>query len=182
LNDLILASPAPEQEPEAHALYSDLIAAASDPADPLITERKRHSLTVLAAPPVPPVASRTVHEPPSIVKKSPIPLSKHRALTLESVNQLPAPSRRTSIYTLLLSWKWGSLLWLNRFLHSIPLAKWPRASFAFLRRIRHSALPAQSLLRFWWFGFKRDWDAMLDSMALPKIKRSLLRWLHQPIR
>jgi general secretion pathway protein A len=182
LNDLIPASPAPEQEPEAHALYMDLVGAASGPADPLIAERKRHSLTVLAAPPVPPVASRTEHEPPSTAKRSPIPLSKHSALTLESVNQLPAPSRRMSIYALLLSWKWGSLLWLNRFLHSISLPKWPRMSFAALRRIRHSALPVLSYLRLCWLDFKRDWNAMLDSMALPKIKRSLLRWLHQPIR
>jgi len=183
LNDLIPASPAPEQDLAAHTLYLDLIAGAYGSADPPITERKRHSVTVLGAPPVPWMGSRTEHEPPSTAKRSPIPLSTHRALTLESVNQLPAHSRRMSIYALLLSWKWGSLLWINRFLLSISLAKWPRESFAVLvRRIRQSALPLQPLLRRCWFDFKRDWNAMLDAMALPKMKRSLLRWLNQPIR
>jgi general secretion pathway protein A len=183
LNDLIPASPAPEQDLAAHTLYLDLIAAASGPAGPLITERKRHSVTVLGAPPVPWMGSRTEHEPPSTAKRSPIPLAMHRALTLESVNQLSVHSRRMSIYALLLSWKWGSLLWINRFLLSISLAKWPRESFAVLvRRIRQSALPLQPLLRHCWFDFKRDWNAMLDAMALPKMKRSLLRWLNQPIR
>jgi hypothetical protein len=74
------------------------------------------------------------------------------------------------------------LLWAKRFLLSISLAKWPRVSFAVLRRIGQSALSVQPLLWRWWFDFKRDWNAMIDAMSLPKIKRSFLRRLHQPIR
>jgi hypothetical protein len=65
---------------------------------------------------------------------------------------------------------------------SISLAKWRRGAFAVLRKIGQSAFPTRLLLRRCWFDFKRDWSAMIDAMALPKMKSSFLRWLHQPIR
>jgi hypothetical protein len=65
---------------------------------------------------------------------------------------------------------------------SISLAKWRRGAFAVLRKIGQSAFPTRLLLRRCWFDFKRDWGAMIDAMALPKMKSSFLRWLHQPIR
>ena len=65
---------------------------------------------------------------------------------------------------------------------SISLAKWRRASFAVLRKIGQSAFSIRLLPRRWWFDFKRDWSALIDAMALPKMKSSFLRWLHQPIR
>jgi hypothetical protein len=65
---------------------------------------------------------------------------------------------------------------------SISLAKWRRGAFAVLRKIGQSAFPTRLSLRRCWFDFKRDWGAMIDAMALPKMKSSFLRWLHQPIR
>jgi hypothetical protein len=62
------------------------------------------------------------------------------------------------------------------------LAKWRRVYFEVLRNIGQLALPVRLLLRRWGFDFKRDWSAMIDTMALPKMKRSLLRWLRQLIR
>ena len=70
----------------------------------------------------------------------------------------------------------------NRFLVSISLAKWRRVSFAVLRKIGQSAFPTRLWLRRCWFDFKRDWSAMIDAVALPKMKSSFFRWLHQPVR
>jgi hypothetical protein len=33
----------------------------------------------------------------------------------------------------------------------------------------------------WVADFKRDWNAMIDSMAFREQRRSLLRWLREPI-
>jgi general secretion pathway protein A len=182
LKDLNPAPPATEQKHKERPLYADSIAVSSGPADPIITERKPNPVTVLTAPPVSRAGSRPENEPPSTAHSNRIRSSKKHALTLEAMNQLPVNSRGTSILALLLSWKWGSILWVNRFLLSISLAKWRRVSFAVLRKIGQSVLSVGVLLRRWWFDFKRDWSAMIDAMALPKMKRSFLRWLHQPIR
>ena len=179
LNPVPLAS---EQTHKERALYLDLIAGSSGPTDPRITERKPSPVTVLSAPPLSFVGSRTENAPSSTTHNSRIPSAKKRALALEAMNQLPVNSRLMSIHALLLSWKWGSLLWVNRFLLSISLAKWRRVSFAVLRKIGQSGLSVLLLPRRWWFDFKRDWSAMIDAMALPKMKSSFLRWLHQPIR
>jgi len=182
LKDLNPAPPVAEQKHKESALYLDMITGSSGPADPIITERESNPVTVLTAPPLSRAGSRTQNEPPSTAHSNRIRSTKKPALTLEAMNQLPVSSRRTSILALLLSWKWGSILWVNRFLLSISLAKWRRVSFSVLRRIGQSALSIRLLPRRWWFDFKRDWSAMIDAMALPKMKRSLLRWLHQPIR
>jgi len=65
---------------------------------------------------------------------------------------------------------------------SISLAKWRRGALAVLRKSGRLAFPTRLLLRRCWFDFKRDWSAMIDAMALRKMKSSFLRWLHQPIR
>jgi general secretion pathway protein A len=182
LKDLNPAPLAPEQKHKEHALYLDLIAGSSGPTDPVITESKPNPVTVLSAPPRSLVGSRTENEPPSTAHNSRIPAPKKRAITLEAMNRLPVNSCGTSIHALLLSWKWGSLLWVNRFLLSVSLEKWRRAHFEVLRNIGKLALPVWLLLRRWGFDFKRDWSAMIDAMALPKMKRYLLRWLRQPIR
>jgi general secretion pathway protein A len=182
LKDLNPAPLAPEQKHKEHALYLDLIAGSSGPTDPLITESKPNPVTVLSAPPRSLVGSTTENGPPLTAHNSPIPSAKKRAIALEAMNRVPVNSRGMSIQALLPSWKWGSLLWVNRFLLSISLAKWRRAHFEVLRKIGQLALPVRLLLRRWEFDFKRDWSAMIDSMALPKMKRSLLRWLRQLIR
>jgi hypothetical protein len=182
LKDLNPAPLAPEQKHKEHALYLDLIAGSSGPTDPLITESKPNPVTVLSAPPRSLVGSTTENGPPLTAHNSPIPSAKKRAIALEAMNRVPVNSRGMSIHALLLSWKWGGLLWVNRFLLSISLAKWRHAHFEVLRKIGQLALPVRLLLRRWEFDFKRDWSAMIDSMALPKMKRSLLRWLRQLIR
>jgi general secretion pathway protein A len=182
LKDLNPAPLAPEQKHKEGALYLALIAGSSGPADSLITERKPNAATVLSAPPRSLVGSRTENEPPSTARSSRIPFSKKRVLAREAMNRVPVNSRGMSIHALLLSWKWLSLLWVNRFLLSISLAKWRRVYFEVLRKIGQLALPVRLLLRRWRFDFKRDWSAMIDTMALPKMKRSLLRRLRQLIR
>jgi general secretion pathway protein A len=182
LNDLNPAPPATEQKDKERALYLDLIEGSSGPTDPIITERKPNPVRVLAAPPVSRTASRAENEPPSEAQSNRIRSAKKHALTLEAMNRLPVHSRGTSILALLLSWKWGSILWVNRFMHSIFSARWQRVSSVVLRQIGHSFLSGRVSLRRWWVDFKHDWSAMIDAMALPKMKRSLLRWLHQPIR
>ncbi len=138
LKNLNLVPLAAEQKHKERPL--DLIAASSVPTDPLITERKPNAVTVLSAPPLSFVGSRAENAPSSTAHSSRIPSAKKRALTLEAMNQVPVNSRLTSIRALLLSWKWGSLLWINRFLPSISLAKWRRVSFAVLRKIGQSSL------------------------------------------
>jgi general secretion pathway protein A len=182
LKDLNPAPLAPEQKHKEHALYLDLIAGSSDPADPLITESKPNPETVLSAPPRSLVGSRTENEPPSTAHSSRIPSAQKRAIALEAMSRVPVNSRGTSIHALLLSWKWGSLLWVNRFLLSISLAKWRCVYFGVPRKIGQLALPVWLVLRRWGSDFKRDWRAMIDTMALPKVKTSLLRWLGQLIR
>jgi len=182
LKDLNPSPLAPEQKHKEHTLYLDLIAGSCGPTDPLITESTPNPVRVLSAPPRSLVGSRTENEPPSTAHNSRIPAPRKRAITLEAMNRLPVNSCRTSIHALLLSWKWRSLLWVNRFLLSISLAKWRRVYFEVLRNIGQLALPVRLLLRRWGFDFKRDWSAMIDDMASPKMKRSLLRWLRQPIR
>jgi len=65
---------------------------------------------------------------------------------------------------------------------SISLTKWRRGAFAVVRKIGQSAFPIRLSLRRCSLDFKRDWSAMIDAMALPKMKSSFLRRLHQPIR
>jgi general secretion pathway protein A len=182
LRDLNPAPLAPEQKHKEYALCLDLIADSSDPADPLITESKPNPETVLSPPPRSLVGSRTENEPPSTAHNSRISSAQKRAIALEAMNRVPVNSRGTSIHALLLSWKWGSLPWVNRFLLSISLAKWRRVYFEVPRKIGQLALPVRLLLRCWGSDFKRDWRAMIDTMALPKMKTSLLRWLRQLIR
>ena len=182
LKDLNSAPPATEQKAKERALYADLIAGSSGTADTIITERKPNPVRVLKASSFSRTASRTENEPPSTAPSNRIRSVKKRALTLETMNQLPVNSRGTSILALLLSWKWGSILWVNRFMLSISLAIRRRVSSAVLRKIGQSFLSIRVSLRRWSVDFKRDWSAMIDAMALPKMKRSLLRWLHQPIR
>lgn len=135
-------------------------------------------LVFAPAPPLSFVGSRTETAPSSTAHSSRIPSAKKRAPSLEAMNQIPINSRLLSIHALLLSRKSESVLWVNRFLVSISLAKWRRVSFAVLRKIGQSAFPTRLSLRRCWFDFKRDWSAMIDAMALPKMKTSFLRWLH----
>ena len=179
LKDSNPAPLAPEQNHKGRALDLGLLAGSSGPADPLITERKP---TVLSAPPRSLVGPRTEIEPPSTADSSRIPFSKKRARAREAMNRVAVNSRETSIHALLLSWNWGSLRWVNRFLLSISLAKWRRVCFEVLRKIGQRVLLVPLMLRHWWFDFKRDWYAMIDTMASPKMKSTLLRWLRQPIR
>ena len=65
---------------------------------------------------------------------------------------------------------------------SISLTKWRRGAFTVLRKIGQSAFPIRLSLRRCCLDFQRDWSAMIDAMALPKMKSSFLRRLHQPIR
>jgi hypothetical protein len=79
------------------------------------------------------------------------PASEKHSLTLDTVNQLPR------------------------------YPQWPSASFATLRRIRHSTFLVQVLLRRWVFEIKRAWIVMINAIALPEMKKPLLPWPRQPI-
>jgi len=179
LKDLNLVPLASEQKHKEREL--DLVAGSSGPTDSLITERKPNPV-VLSAVPRSFVDSRTENALSSTARSSRIPSAKKRALAREAVNQPPVNSRLTSIHTLLLSWKWGSILWVSRFLLSISSAKWRRVVFVVLRKIGQSAFPTRLSLWRCRFDFKRDWSSMNDVMALPKMESSLFHWLRQPIR
>ncbi|MGB7470095.1 MAG: hypothetical protein WBW58_12080, partial [Candidatus Acidiferrum sp.] len=131
------AGSAKVEKHKARAL--DLIAGSSGPTDPRITERKPNPVTVLSAPPLSFLGSRTENAPSSTTPSSRIPSAKKRALILEAMKQIHVHSRLTSIHALLLSWKRGSLLWVNCFLLSISLAKWRRVFFAVLRKVGQAA-------------------------------------------
>jgi hypothetical protein len=40
-------------------------------------------------------------------------------------------------------------------------------------------LSGQGIAR-WIFEFKRDWNSMINAIAFPEMKKSLLRWLIEP--
>ncbi len=181
LKSLIPAPAGPEVKQKGSAACLDSIAGVAGPADPLITGGKRNPVTVEAIPSLPLMDSRTQDERPSMAKSSPISLAKPSVPTLDTMNRLPRPSPRTSTHAPLLSWKsWGRYR-ATRFLTVISVAERQRVSFAVLRKIRQSTFPVQTLLRRWRLDFKRDWIAMINAMALPEIKKSVLHWLSQPI-
>jgi general secretion pathway protein A len=181
LNDLVPALAGPEVAQKESALCLESIACGSGSAAPLITEKKRNQVTILGIPPLPLMGSRTEDEASSTARSSPISLAENRTLTLDSMNQLPRNSPRTSIHALLLSWKSRRLHWVTRFSPVVSLAEWSRVSLAALRRIRASAFLDRVLLRRWMVEFKHDWIAMINAIALPGMKKSFLRWLRQPI-
>jgi len=166
VHDLIPAPPKLEAKQSERGLCSDLIAGPSDSAAQLLAEMKRNLAGVSAIP---------------AAKGKPMSAAENRAITLENMNRIPRDSRRTWIRALLRSLEaWGTLRE-TVFLPAISLAGWPRVSAAALRRIRQATFPVRVLLRRWVFEFKRDWVAMLNDIALPEMKNSLLRWLRQPI-
>jgi hypothetical protein len=94
-----------------------------------------------------------------------------------TINQLSRSSPRTPIYALLPSWKSWRLDGMNGFSSAISLAEWSHVSFRALRSIRQSTFRVQALLRRWKFEFRLDWTAMINTIALPEMKKSFLRWL-----
>jgi general secretion pathway protein A len=179
LKDLIPASVGTEVKAKESALCLDSIACVSGCGPPLIKERKRDQTTNLAIPPLL-IRSRTEDESSSPAKSSPTAPAENRPLTLHALNQPPRSTRRTTIHAPLLSWKSWSPRWVNAFLATISLAKLSHAFFAALRRIRRSTFLIQALLRRWKCEFRLDWIAMINTMALPEMKKNLLRWLRQP--
>lgn len=181
LNDLIAALPRLEAKQNERGLCLDSIACPSDSAAQLIAEMKRNLAAVSPIAPLHLMPPRGGNEPSSAAKSNQMSASGNRALTLDTMNQLPRNSPRTSIHALLLSWKSWSPHWGTRFLPTISLTEWSRVSFATLRRIRQSTFLVQVLLRRWMFEFKRDWMAMINAIVFPQTKKSLLRWLRQSV-
>jgi general secretion pathway protein A len=173
LNSLVSASVGPEVKPKESALRLDSIACVSGSGPLLIADWKCGQVTSAPIPPLPLMGSGTEGESSSTAKSSPITLAKNRTLTLHSLTQPSRSSRRTPIQTLLFSWKPWSPHWMNDFLATISLA-------AALRRIRQSTFLIQALLRRWRLEFRRDWTAMIDTIALPEMQKSFLRWLRSP--
>lgn len=182
LKDLNPVPLALEQNHKERALHLGLTAGSSGPADPLIIERKPNPATVLSAASRSFAgSSRTENATSSTVPSQGIPPpARKRAFTREVMNQLRVNSRLTSIHTLLISLRGESLLWVDCFLLSISLARRRCGSFAVFRRIGQSAFLTRLSLRRWWFDFKPDWSAVIEGMALAKMKISFLRPLRQP--
>jgi len=176
LNDLIPALPGLEG-----GLCLDSIVCPSGSAAQLIAEMKRNLAAVSPIPPLHLMPPRGGNEPSSAAKGNQKSASENRALTLDTMNRIPRDSRRTGIRALLLSLEAWRTPWETVFVPAISSAAWSRVSFAALRRIRQSAFLVQVLLRRWMFEFKRDWIAMINSIALPEMKKYFLRWLCRPI-
>jgi hypothetical protein len=75
---------------------------------------------------------------------------------------------------------------MNGFLPTISLAGLSHVSFLALRRIRQLTFLVGGLLRRWKLEFRFDWIAMMNVVAVPGMKKSLLRWLtlayaHKPL-
>jgi general secretion pathway protein A len=64
---------------------------------------------------------------------------------------------------------------------AISTARWSGVSARVLRTTRESMVAARVVLRQWRLGFTRDWKLTVHAMNLSKMKKSLARWLHQPI-
>jgi hypothetical protein len=162
LNDLIPALPGLETKQKEREPCLDSIACPSDPAAQLIAEMKRNLVAVSPIPLLHLMPPRGGNEPSSAAKGNQMSASENRTLTLDTMNQLPRNSRRTSIQASLLSWKSWSSHRATRFLRAISLAEWSRASFTALRRIIQSTFLVQVLLRRWMFAFKRDWTTVIE--------------------
>jgi type II secretory pathway predicted ATPase ExeA len=122
--------------------------------------------TILAIPPLLLTRPRAEEESSSSAKGSPIPLAESGAPPLRTVNQVPRTTRRTAIPD-----------WMNGFLPTISLVEWSHVPFVALRRIRQLTFLVRESLRRWKVEFRFDWIAMMNAVALPEMKKSLLRWL-----
>jgi general secretion pathway protein A len=165
VKDLTPASVGREVKPEESALCLDSVAVPSS-ATPRNPEEERIQAPSLAIPPLPMTRRRTENESSSTAKSSSISITPNRALTRNTLNQLPRGSQRTAIHGLF-PWRWRNFHWMNGFLNSISFAERSHVSFAALRR----------MLGRWKFEFRLDCIAMMNAIALPEMKKSLLRWL-----
>jgi hypothetical protein len=122
------------------------------------------------------------NKPSSAAKGNQVSSAENHAIMLDTMNGIPRDSRRAWIRALLRSleawrtpWDWDAVS-----LPAIPSTAWSRVSAAVLRTIRQPIYPAKVLQR-WIFEFKRDWNSMINSIALPEMQRSFLRRLRQLI-
>ena len=98
----------------------------------------------------------------------------------EPLSAAESSSRRAQIRAPFLSFGWWRVPRGTVFLRSISPAAWSRVSAAVIQRIRQPVYPARALHR-WNVEFQRDWISMINAVAFPQMKKSLLRWLCQPI-
>jgi hypothetical protein len=151
LHDLILALPGPPAKQNRRELSLGSIACPSDAGAQLIAEMKGNLAVVSPIPSFHLMPPRGRNGPTPATKGNPRSASEKLSLTFDTVNQLPRHPQ------------------------------WPRAPFVDLRRIGQSTFLVQILLRRWVFEFKRDWTAMINAIALPKMRKSFLGWIRQPI-
>ena len=64
-------------------------------------------------------------------------------------------------------------------LRAIPREERERVVSAIVGWVR-SRFASSQLMERWWFEFKRDWMAMMNSLAFRQRKAALLHWLRQP--
>jgi len=159
-------------------LSLDSISSQTDSAAELIATMKQ---MLTAAPPIPTphlMPPRGGHEPLSAAENNRMFASENRAPT--TMNRISRSSRRAQIRALFLSSGWWRVPRGTVFLRAISPAAWSRVSAAVIQRIRQPVYPARALHR-WNVELKRDWISMINATALPQMKKSLLRWLCQPI-
>jgi general secretion pathway protein A len=161
-------------------LSLDSISSQTDSAAELIATMKR---MLTAAPPIPTphlMPPRGGHEPLSAAESNRMFASENRAPTRDTMNRISRSSRRAQIRAPFLSFGWWRVPRETVFLRAIPPAAWSRVSAAVIQRIRQPVYSARVLHR-WNVEFKRDWISMINATAFPQMKKSLLRWLCQPI-
>lgn len=151
------------------------IACESDSAAELIATMKR-MLTAASSVPQPQPLLHMVGKPNGVQTAS----SMNSVYSLGGMDPTRRNSSRRSSRGLLPSWKaWGSS-WRTFLEWTVSSARWPRLSTA-AALIRESIHPAQELLRRWLSDFRRDWISMINAMAFPETKKSMLQWLRHPI-
>jgi hypothetical protein len=180
LNEVIPSLPGVETKQNERELRLDSIACPSDSAAQLLAEMKQNLAEVSPISPARLMPPRGGNKPSSAAKGNQMSASENHAIILDTMNRIPRHSRRAWVRALLRSLEAWRTTWDAVSLPAISSTAWSCASATVLRRIRQPIYPAKVFQR-WIFEFKRDWNSMINSIALPEMQRSFLRWLRQPI-
>ncbi|GAC1616991.1 MAG: hypothetical protein NVS9B13_03130 [Candidatus Acidiferrum sp.] len=177
---LIPAAAGPGLELKESALRLESMACNSSAAH-RAPEKRHNPVTIFATASLPFTDSKAQGESIALKSSAILPEANH-IRTLESVNHLPLKSPTPSIRSLLRFWKSQSLRWASdRFRSTTASPQRSHTPLTGTRTVKPSNLVAHGLLKRWIFEFKRDWNVMINAMALPEMTRSFLLWLRQPI-
>ncbi len=178
--DLLPALPGLQSQPGASTNSLDATASQSDCAAELVATMERmleaatsHSRPRLDFPKVKNELSPTAN-------RNQTAASKNRLFSLATMNRFPDSSARTRISGLP-SWKESYSSGRALLGPVFSPATWSGLLVGVRLKLRGPASEAQVLLRQWKIEFRRDWMAMINAFGLPKIAKSLMHWLREPV-